>query len=112
MKLLDVRTIHFVRPEVILDDVKRVLNALGIAFDVKEEEELSWTIAGKKDNNEVKIKITCKLVPFKSILGVERSLMIIDPAPITTIETYSTGDAEFNEKFKRRLELGLFRAGG
>lgn len=112
MKLLDVRTIHFVPPEVILDDVKRVLKALSLDFDVKEEGKLSWTVSGRKDDKEVRIKITCKLVPFKSILGVDRSLVMIDPAPITTIETYSTGDAEFNERFKRRLELGLFRAGG
>ncbi len=69
---------------------------------------------GKKDKFEILVSISTVWKPFKSLPGFStgRSLAIVDPAPIVSIKTYSSGDDAFNKMLKLRVELGLLRAGG
>lgn len=114
MKLIDERVITLFSPETILDDVKRVLNNLGMSFEVKKEGEGDYKISGKKGETEILISISTVWKPFKSLPGFStgKSLAIADPAPIVSIRTYSSGDDAFNRMLKLKLELGLLRAGG
>lgn len=114
MSLIDERVITLFSPETILDDVKRVLRNLGIAFEVRKEGENEYRIFGKKDKFDVLVTISTVWKPFRSLPGFStgKSLAIADPAPIVTVRTYSSGDEAFKATLRQRLELGLLRAGG
>lgn len=116
MKLLFKASYGFYNPETFKYDVKRVLKAMNI--EIEEERALdknSWRIKGKHGSFNVLVLLKCEYLESKDIPAFKHSYvarMYYDKIPYCDIELYSDGEDEFNEKLKRRMELGLFRAGG
>lgn len=115
MKLLFKASYGFYNPETFKYDVERTLKAM----DIKIEEEIldknSWRIKGKHNNFNILVLLKCEYLESKDVPAFKHSYvakMYGDKIPYCDIELYSDGEEEFNKKLKRKIELGLFRAGG
>lgn len=112
MQLIFKKAYGFCNPSILLDDIRRVLTNYGMRVkEVEKDGERAWKIAAEKEGVNVLAKLSYTSVPIKE-LPAFRSSGLSGYVSICEVELYSSGDEVFNEPFRRRFELGLFRAGG
>lgn len=116
MELLFKVSYGFYNPDTLRYDVKRALKAM--ALERIEEEvvgENSWRIKGRCGDSEVVAFVRCEYLTSKELPAFRQSYMAKmygEGMPYCDLELYSDADKDFNERLRRRVELGLFRAGG
>ncbi|MCS7136568.1 MAG: hypothetical protein RMJ14_05190 [Nitrososphaerota archaeon] len=112
MQLIFKKAYGFCNPSTLLDDIKRVLINYGAYIkNVEKSGEEAWNVAAEKDSVNILAKLFCTRLPIRE-LPAFRSSGLSGYVSICEVELYSDGDEWFNEPFRRRFELGLFRAGG
>lgn len=60
MRCEDLRTIYFVPPKHLLEDVKRCFAKLGLQVNELEESGDRWTLTGSKPNASVTVSLLCE----------------------------------------------------
>ncbi|MEM2909959.1 MAG: hypothetical protein QXO01_02680 [Nitrososphaerota archaeon] len=112
MQLIFKKAYGFCNPSTLLDDIKRVLTNYGMYIkNIEKSGEQAWNIAAEKGDVSVLAKLSYTSLPIKEQPAF-RSSGLSGYVSICEVELYSSGDDGFNEPFRRRFELGLFRAGG
>lgn len=105
MKYEDLRTIYFISPKYLLEDVKRCLAKLGLHVDEIEETEDQWTLRGSKPNVNVMVSLGCKR---KAVTP----LTLFGEIPVSSLRAIVESSENFIDAFKRCYEICLLRCLG
>ncbi|MEM0090972.1 MAG: hypothetical protein QXE40_02220 [Nitrososphaerota archaeon] len=112
MRLIFKKAYGFCNPSTLLDDIKRVLTNYGAHIkNIEKSGKQAWNVSAEKEGVNILAKLSYTSLPIKEQPAF-RSSGLSGYISICEVELYSSGDENFNEAFRRRFELGLFRAGG
>ena len=101
----DLRTVYFISPKYLLEDVRRCFTKLGLCVDILKGTENQWILKGSKPNVNVTIFLT-----------YERKVAIPSPLfgeiPVSSLRAMVESVEEFINIFKKCYEICLLRSLG
>ena len=101
----DSRTVYFISPKYLLEDVKRCFAKLGLDVDMFKETEKQWILKGFKPNVSVTVSLTYerKAVTLFALFG---------EIPVSNLRAIVESSEDFINAFKTCYEICLLRCLG